>query len=123
MKTGLKAAVAAIALATAALFTTSCGTPFPLGCIYTDFMEPVALGDGHIQYNRAGYAYTWSVLGWFAGGNSSINLAANQGEMKMVSWASRHVQNYLGIYGRFTTVVYGIGAKADPTVAPLADYQ
>ena len=123
MKT-LKIAALAIVLVCGAMMTTSCGTPFPLGCLYTNVRTPGALGDGtiHQSHNRKGYASCYSFLGWFAGGSATHNLAAKQGQINKIAWTSWHIENYLGIFGRFTNVVYGMGDKADPTVKYHADF-
>lgn len=123
MKHTMKAILLAFVLTSGAVLATSCGTPFPLGCLYTNVMTPAGLGDGDMVYNRRGFASCYSFLGWFAGGNASLNIAAKAGEINHVSWASWHIENYFGIFGRFTTVVYGIGEKADPTVKSIADYE
>ena len=117
MKTSVKAFLAVCALACCALLT-SCGTPFPLGCLYTKVTLPVALGNGEIKYNRIGEAKCTNFLGWFASGDASINAAAASAQITRISWVSQKVENYLGIYGTYTTVVYGFGEKADETTAP-----
>ncbi len=123
MKKTLKALVLVTTLLGGILLTTSCGTPFPLGCLYTNVFMPGAIGDGKIEYNCRGYSSCWSVLGWFAGGNASHNKAAQNGNMNKISWTTLHIENYCGIYGRFTNVVYGIGEKADPTVRAITEYE
>ncbi len=96
----------------------SCGTPFPLGCLYTKVTLPVALGNGDIKYNRVGYATVNNFLGFFASGDASISTAAASAQITKVSWVSQKVENFLGIYGTFTTIVYGFGETADESVAP-----
>ncbi len=123
MKITFKALLLAAVVVSGTLLTTSCGTPFPLGCLYTNVSTPGALGSGKVQYNRIGYASCYSFLGWVAGGNASHNIAAVQGNIKEISWSTWHIENYFGIFGRFTNVIYGIGDKADPTVRAVADYE
>ncbi len=123
MKTALKALLLAVVVLSGTMLTTSCGTPFPLGCLYTNVYTPGALGNGQIRYNRMSLVSCYSFLGWFAGGNASHNLAAKEGAINEISWTTWHIENYLGIFGRFTNVVYGIGEKADPTVRSVADYE
>lgn len=123
MKSLFKAVLLAAVLMSGTLMLTSCGTPFPLGCLYTDVYMPGALGDGEMEYNCRGYVSCYNFLGWFAGGNASHNLAAKAGNMKKISWTTLHIENYLGIFGRYTNVVYGIGEEADPTVRAVADYE
>jgi len=123
MKTSIKAALLAFVLVAGAMFTSSCGTPFPLGCVYTNIWTPGAIGNGKIEYNRRGYASCYCWVGWFAGGNATHNLAAKAGDINQISWTSWHCENYCGIYGRYTNVVYGFGEKADPTVRASADLE
>lgn len=123
MKKMMKALLLAFVIASGALITTSCGTPFPLGCLYTNVWTPGAIGNGKIQYNCRGYASCYSFLGWVAGGNATHNIAAKNGNISEITWTSWHIENYLGIFGRYTDVVYGFGDKADPTVRATADYE
>ena len=123
MKTTIKALFLALVLLSGAVMTTSCGTPFPLGCLYINVYMPGALGNGKIQYNCMGFSSCYSFLGWFAGGNASHNLAAKAGNLDEISWTTLHIENYLGIFGRFTNVAFGFGEKADPTVRSVADYE
>ena len=115
-----KALILMAVLTVGALMTTSCGTPFPLGCLYTQITLPVTVGNGDIVYNRVGKSECYSILGWFAGGNASIHAAARNGNVKHVSWANQEVINVLGIYGVYRTVVYGMGDHADPSVKTAA---
>ena len=115
-----KAIVFAAVLAAGALFTTSCGTPFPLGCLYTQVIVPVGVGDGKLQYSREGTATCWSILGWFAGGDASLNAAAASADIHYVSWANQEVVNVLGIYGAYTTRVYGFGDVVDTSASTKA---
>ena len=121
MKTSLKlAALSALALLGA--FASSCAAPLPVGCLYTDITLPGALGDGNIgkSANRHGSASCYSILGWIAGGDASINEAACNGEIDKISWTSFHATNYFGIYGIYRTDVYGTSKSFGPdqTLAP-----
>jgi hypothetical protein len=60
-------------------------------------------------------------LGWFAGGNASINAAARNGNIRHVAWANQEIVNVLGIYGVYRTVVYGRGEFNDPEIQALVD--
>ncbi len=44
----VKIFVLTAALTLGALMTTSCGTPVPLGCLYTQVTVPVTVGTGDI---------------------------------------------------------------------------
>lgn len=118
MKKVFKTVVVAALLLCGVASITSCALPFPVGALYTQVMLPVSVGDGEMKFNRIGEATAWSILGWFAGGNASINKAAEDGEITKVTWVSQEVVNVLGIYGSYTTIVYGLGENPDPTVAP-----
>ena len=48
-----------------------------------------------------------SLLGLFAWGDSSINAACEDSNIRKVGWVSTRVHNVLGIYGVYTTIVYG----------------
>lgn len=108
MKKLVKTLAAAAIIATGALLT-SCATPVPLGCVYTNVKLPLGIGNGDITYNKIGHAKCISVLGWFASGDASIKAATMEGGIGRVSWATQEVNNILGIYGTYTTTVYGYG--------------
>lgn len=57
-----KALILMAVLTVGALMTTSCGTPFPLGCLYTQITLPVTVGNGDIVYNRVGKSECYSIL-------------------------------------------------------------
>ena len=120
MKKSLKLAVLSACAVLGALSATSCATPFPLGCLYTDVTMPGSIGNGDFEANRYGSASCYSILGWVAGGDASINEAAYNGEIDKISWTSFHATNYFGIYGIYTTDVYGTSKALGPdqTLAP-----
>ena len=70
--------------------------------------------------NRYGSASCYSILGWVAGGDASINEAAVNGGIDKISWTNTHVTNYFGIYGIYRTEVFGTGKALGPdqTLAP-----
>ena len=117
----VKVFVLMAALTLGALMTTSCGTPLPLGCLYTQVTVPVTVGTGDIFQTKKGTAECYSFLGWFAGGNASINAAARNGNIRHVAWANQEIVNVLGIYGIYRTVVYGRGEFNDPEIKALVD--
>ncbi len=108
MKKLLKVLAVTAALA-GSVFMTACATPVPLGCLYTQVTLPVSMGNRDITYNKIGKSKCISFLGWFACGDASINQACKEGGIRKVSWVNQEVQNILGIYGTYTTVVYGFG--------------
>lgn len=95
---------------TAVLVLASCAmvaTP-AMGTLYTDVKAPL-IATQHQTYSKIGKAECTSILGLIATGDASIEAAAaaapNGGITKI-----HHVDyesNILGIYAKFTTVVYG----------------
>ena len=127
MKKSLKLAVLSAFAVLGALSATSCATPFPLGCLYTDVILPGTVGDGNLSqsYNRRGTSSCYSILGWVAGGDASINEAAVNGGIDKIAWTNTHVTNYFGIYGIYKTEVFGTGKALGPdqTLAPAKGAQ
>ena len=120
MKKTLKLAVLSVFAGLGALYATSCAAPLPVGCLYTDITMPGTIGNGDFKANRHGSASCYSILGWVAGGDASINEAACNGEIDKISWTSFHATNYFGIYGIYRTDVYGTSKSFGPdqTLAP-----
>lgn len=92
-----------------ALVLGGCATYIPYGVIYVGAKGPVAAScdSTDISSLKVGKAEAQSVLGLVATGDASIETAAKNGgisKIKIVDW---HVENILGIIGKYTTVVYG----------------
>jgi len=121
MKKSLKFTVLS-AFAVLGALVSSCAAPLPVGCLYTDITLPGALGDGNLDksVNRYGSSSCYSILGWVAGGDASINEAAVNGNIDKIAWTSFHATNYFGIYGIYKTEVFGTGKSFGPdhTLAP-----
>ena len=107
MKKITKALVYSIAVAASVLLTTGCATSYPFGTIYTGVELPVTVGNSDLQYSKKGTASCHSFLGLIAIGDASINAACKQSGITKVSWVSYKVDNILGSYGVYTTIVYG----------------
>lgn len=88
-------------------FTGACATYLPMGVIYTKVDAPVAVGDGPVKYSKVGRAEAQSILGLVAIGDASIQTAARNADIKTIKYVDYHVENILGIIGRYTTTVYG----------------
>ena len=89
-----------------ALVMGGCATYMPHGVLYVGAKGPVAAGTD-ATYSKTGKAEAQSILGLVATGDASIAAAAKNGgitKIKMVDW---HVENILGIIGKYTTIVYG----------------
>ena len=99
-----------IALVTLVLFVSvllaGCATPYPMGALYTEIKAPVASA-GAISYSKVGVAKSTSILGLVATGDASIKAAAANGGIKTVKYVDYDAKNILGIYGEYTTTVYG----------------
>ena len=90
-----------------AVLLAGCATPYPMGAIYTEIKAPVASGNGGLSYNKVGVAKSISVLGLVATGDASIKAAAANGGIRTVKYVDYDAKNILGIYGEYTTTVYG----------------
>lgn len=86
---------------------SGCATPYPMGMIYTEVKAPVAAGDGGMNYNKVGTAKATSILGLVATGDCSIKAAAAHGGIKTIKYVDYDAKNILGIFGEYTTTVYG----------------
>ena len=100
---GLTTLMAAAALAVLA----GCATAVPTGAVYTGVNLPVSNSTGSVNYGKVGKAETRSLLGLFAWGDSSVNAAATQGKISKVQSVDYTADNFLGVYGKYTTTVYG----------------
>jgi hypothetical protein len=54
-----------------------------------------------------GQASAFSFLGLLAGGDASIQEAASNGKIKKIHHVDHAVLSFLGIYAKYTTIVYG----------------
>ena len=90
-----------------AVMLNGCATPYPMGMIYTEVKAPVAAGAGPMAYSKVGTSKATSVLGLVATGDCSIKAAAAQGNIKTIKYVDYDAKNILGVYGEYTTTVYG----------------
>jgi hypothetical protein len=79
----------------------------PAGCLYTGAKAGIATASGDVNYTKIGTAESHSVLTLVAWGDSSIQTAAKNGNITKIKYVDYEVQNILGIYGTYKTVVYG----------------
>lgn len=84
-----------------------CATPYPMGVIYTEIKAPVGAGEGSLSYSKVGTARATSVLGIVATGDCSIKAAASNGGIRTIKYVDYDARNILGVYGEYTTTVYG----------------
>jgi hypothetical protein len=88
------------------LFLSGCATPFPVGCLYTEVAFPVAAGEGG-NGSKVGIAKSTSILGLVATGDASMKTAMANGGITRVRHVDYNAKNILGLYGEYTTTVYG----------------
>jgi hypothetical protein len=96
----------AVVLLLAVVLLAGCATPYPMGMIYTEVKSPVAVGEPG-SYNKVGVSKATSVLGLVATGDASIKAAMENGGISKVKYVDYESKNILGIYGEYTTKVYG----------------
>jgi len=89
-----------------ALFLSGCATPYPCGWLYTEVAFPVAAGEG-ARGSKVGTAKSTSILGIVATGDASLKAAMQNGGITRVQHVDYNAKNILGIYGEYTTTVYG----------------
>ena len=89
-----------------AMMLYGCATPYPMGMIYTEVKAPVS-GAGAMSYSKVGTSKATSVLGLVATGDCSIKAAAAAGGIKTIKYVDYDAKNILGIFGEYTTTVYG----------------
>jgi len=95
-----------IGLLLVVLFLSGCATPFPMGGIYTEVAFPVAASEG-ARGSKVGTAKATSILALVATGDASLKTAMANGGITKVKHVDYSVKNILGIYGEYTTTVYG----------------
>ena len=80
----------------------------PYGIAYTNFKAPLDVDyDPTSVAGKSGYAQTESVLGLVAWGDASARTAADDAHLKTIDGADYEYFNVLGVYQKFTTIVYG----------------
>jgi hypothetical protein len=81
-------------------------TPASAG-LYTSTQGPVAVGESDASSSKTGKASAQSILGIFATGDASIKKAAESAGISTIHHVDYQAKNYLGLYGKYTVVVYG----------------
>jgi len=102
-----KFAMIALLAGSVALVCTGCASYIPAGAFYTGAKGAIGAGSGDISHSKVGKATSTSILGLVATGDSSIKAAAANGGIKKIKYVDYEVENILGVYGQYTTVVYG----------------
>ena len=89
-----------------ALVLSGCATYMPAGALYVGAKGGIAAADS-TSYSKVGKSQATSILGLVATGDSSIKTAAANGGITKIKYVDYEVENILGIYGKYTTIVYG----------------
>lgn len=79
----------------------------PTGWIYSGYKAPLDPDVQKSTLGQSGKARSMSILGLVAIGDCSTQAAAQAGGITTVTHADYEFFNILGVYQRFTTVVYG----------------
>lgn len=91
----------------AAFLVSGCASVLPTGVLYTEANLPVAAGPGDASYSKVGTAKATSILGLVATGDASIKAAMAAGSISRIKYVDYSAKNILGVYGEYTTTVYG----------------
>ena len=105
MKKSARTAILGLALG---VFLSGCagtGSPVP-GALYAKVKAPQT-GEATTGSSKMGKATCESVLGLFAWGDCSIEMAKQNGGLSTVQYSDIEVKNTLGIYATYTTIVRG----------------
>ena len=86
---------------------SGCATNMPAGVIVTNLKLPIATTDAGGQAHKVGEASCSSILTLVANGDCSIETAKKNGGITNVHHVDWHVDNLLGIWAKYTVVVYG----------------
>lgn len=87
------------------LLLAGCATPLPTGAFYTDTKTGVY--ESSPAGTKTGKACNTSILGLVATGDASIDAAKKAGGITRVTSVNYEVNNVLGFYGQYCTVVKG----------------
>jgi hypothetical protein len=89
------------------LVLMGCATYIPMGTFYVGAKGGIGTSTGELSYTKVGSAEVTSIMGLVAFGDGSIMAAANNGGIRKIKYVDYEVQNFLGIIGKYKTVVYG----------------
>ncbi len=84
---------------------SGCVHSSPTDALITMVTMPVSGNDA--QYSKEGRASCWSIFSLVATGNCSVEKAAKSGGATKIKMVSRETNNFLGIVGKYTTIVQG----------------
>ena len=87
-------------------FLMGCASPYPMGIAYTELKLP-AQATSNEGSSKVGVSRCTSVLGLVATGDASIAAAMREGGITRIHHVDWNAKNILGVYGEYTTTVYG----------------
>ena len=80
----------------------------PPGFLYAKLSAPIDTDANPTKRGKKiGRAFTESFAGLFARGDASVYAAARNGGIRTIREIDYEFENYLGLYSKFTVVVYG----------------
>lgn len=89
-----------------AISFSACASTYPIGTIYTGVNVPQA-ATALKGATKTGEATCTSILALVATGDCSIEAAAKNGGITEIQSVDYKVNNILGVYGTYTTIVKG----------------
>lgn len=97
-----------VILLLAAVFLSGCayGVSPVTGVLYTGTKGPIT-ATGATGYSQVGTASCYSLLGLVGIGDASIDAAAKSANITTISHVDHKTTSLLGIFAKFTTIVYG----------------
>lgn len=87
------------------ILISGCASPLPVGGLVTSVKLPVSGND--VRYSKEGHASCVSILSIFAVGDCSVGKAARNGGVVKIKMVDRKAFNFLGLFGKYTTIVQG----------------
>jgi len=80
----------------------------PPGLLFARYSAPLDIDTDQVKASKKiGRASTESILGLVARGDASIATAAKAGQITTIRHVDYEFENLLGLYSKFTVVVYG----------------
>ena len=80
----------------------------PPGFLYSEYSAPIDVDANPTKRGKkVGRAFTESFAGLFARGDASVYAAARDGGISTIRSIDYEFVNYVGLYSKFTVVVYG----------------
>ena len=107
----MKRLIVSVAMACAVVvFMSGCAMLSPIeggtvGGIYTQVQGPVAVGSA-AGFDKVGVATSTAIV-CFATGDASIKAAMDNGGITKIHHVDHKSMSVLGVYAKYTTVVYG----------------